>query len=320
MENYHMLSIIVPCYNEEASVPLFYQAVVEMKEKIDEEVQFLFINDGSHDGTLKILKALASQDDSVKYLSFSRNFGKEAAIYAGLQHAQGEYVVIMDADLQDPPSLLPDMLHAVKEEGYDSVATRRVSRKGEPPIRSFFARLFYKIMNSMSDVDLVDGARDYRLMTRKFVNALLSLEEKCRFSKGLFGWVGFQTKWLEYENVERIAGETKWSFWSLFLYAIDGIVAFSTVPLIASAYLGCIMSGVSFLFLMYVFIKKAIWGNPVAGWASMICVMVFIGGLLMFAVGILGQYLAKLYSEIKSRPIYICEESNLKQEYEKFKK
>lgn len=315
-----MLSIIVPCYNEEASVPLFYQAVVEMKEKIDEEVQFLFINDGSHDGTLKILKALASQDDSVKYLSFSRNFGKEAAIYAGLQHAQGEYVVIMDADLQDPPSLLPDMLHAVKEEGYDSVATRRVSRKGEPPIRSFFARLFYKIMNSMSDVDLVDGARDYRLMTRKFVNALLSLEEKCRFSKGLFGWVGFQTKWLEYENVERIAGETKWSFWSLFLYAIDGIVAFSTVPLIASAYLGCIMSGVSFLFLMYVFIKKAIWGNPVAGWASMICVMVFIGGLLMFAVGILGQYLAKLYSEIKSRPIYICEESNLKQEYEKFKK
>lgn len=307
-----MISIIVPCYNESESLPLFYDEYLKLKNILSDEVfELLLIDDGSRDGTLTVMKTLAKKDGSIKYLSFSRNFGKEAAIYAGLKSSKGDYVVMMDADLQDPPTLLPEMYRIIKEEGYDSVATRRVSRKGEPPIRSFFARKFYKIMNKISNTDLVDGARDYRLMTRKFVDAIISMGEYNRFSKGLFGWVGFRTKWLEFENVERVAGETKWSFWKLFLYAIDGIVAFSTAPLQISAVIGLLMSFLSFLGIVFIIVRKILFNNSVDGWASMVAIIVFIGGILMFFIGILGQYLSKIYLEVKKRPIYILAESNL---------
>lgn len=307
-----LISIIIPCYNEQESIPLFYNEINKVMDIItDTNFELLFIDDGSKDKTLLEAKKLTSQDDRVHYISFSRNFGKEAAIYAGFQYASGDYVVMMDADLQDPPSLLPKMYEILKEGGYDSVATRRISRKGEPPIRSFFARLFYKIMNKISETDLVDGARDYRLMNRKFVNAILQLGEYNRFSKGLFGWVGYKTKWLEYENVERIAGETKWSFWKLFKYSIEGIVGFSTAPLTISAFVGIMSCIFAFAFMSLIIIRKLCFGDPVAGWASTATIILFLGGIQLLSIGVLGQYLAKTYLEVKKRPIYIVDETDI---------
>ena len=306
------ISAIVPCYNEEKSLALFYQEFCRDIARIEGvSYELILVDDGSTDGTLREMKELAAKDSHVRYLSFSRNFGKESAIYAGLENARGDFCVPMDADLQDPPSLLPEMYGYVKNGEYDSVATRRVTRKGEPKIRSFFARQFYKLMSRISKVDLVDGARDYRLMNRKFVNAILSMQEYNRFSKGLFGWVGFRTKWLEYENVERVAGETKWSFFKLFLYAIDGIVAFSTFPLIISAVIGVLASTLSLGYLSYVLVKKILFGDPVAGWASSVSVDLFIGGVLLFFLGVIGEYMSKIYLEIKRRPIYITRETNI---------
>ncbi len=303
------VSIIVPCYNEEESLELFYAEMSKVASEMKEVIfEIIFVNDGSKDNTMDKIHHIAFKDSRVRYISFSRNFGKEAAIYAGLEHATGDFVAIMDADLQDPPSLFPEMYNAVTTEGYDSVATRRVSRKGEPPIRSFFARCFYKLMNKISQTDIVDGARDYRLMNRKFVDAILSMREYNRFSKGLFGWVGFKTKWISFENVERIAGETKWSFWKLFKYSIEGIVAFSTTPLALASLLGIICSIFSLLFIALIVIRKLIFGDPVAGWASTISIMLFLGGLQLLSVGILGQYLSRTYLESKNRPIYIIDE------------
>lgn len=306
------ISIVVPCYNEEESLPLFYKEFLTLTDRIPQEsFELLLVDDGSRDGTLSLMRELAAGDERVKYLSFSRNFGKEAGIYAGLENASGDYVAIMDADLQDPPALLPEMYKAVTGDGYDSVATRRVTRKGEPPIRSWFARKFYRLMSRISKTDLVDGARDYRLMNRKFVNAILSMGEYNRFSKGLFGWVGFKTKWLEYENVERVAGETKWSFWSLFVYALDGIMAFSTAPLVISTVVGILLSLLAFAATLFVVLRRMIFGDPVAGWASTMCILLFLGGLQMLFIGILGQYFAKAYLEVKKRPIYITGETNI---------
>ena len=279
----------------------------------DCEFEILFVNDGSKDRTLELMKELAEKDGRVKYISFSRNFGKEAAIYAGLEHASGDLVAIMDADLQDPPRLLPEMYRAVTEEGYDSVATRRVTRKGEPPIRSFFARMFYRLMNKMCKTEVVDGARDFRLMTRPFVDSLLSMKEYNRFSKGLFGWVGFRTKWIEFENVERVAGETKWSFWKLLLYAIDGMVAFSTMPLSVAALIGILMCVIAAISIIFIIVRQLCFGGSAFGWPSMVCIMIFIGGVQLLCMGIMGQYLAKTYLEVKNRPIYICKETNIEE-------
>lgn len=307
----NLITAIVPCYNEQESLKIFYNEINRVSELMKEaEFEFLFVDDGSRDNTLSIIKELAESDKRVRFISFSRNFGKEAAIYAGLENAKGDYVAIMDADLQDPPSLLPEMYKAVTDEGYDSVATRRVTRKGEPPIRSFFARMFYKIMNKISDTDIVDGARDYRLMNRKFVNSLLSMKEYNRFSKGLFGWVGFKTKWLEFENVERVAGETKWSFWKLFKYSIEGVVAFSTAPLVIASIIGILFCIVAFFFIAVIVIRKLIFDDPVDGWASLVSIILFLGGLQLSCIGILGQYLAKTYLETKNRPIYIIGEAS----------
>lgn len=305
------ITIVVPCYNEQESLPLYYPEYVKLKAEIPEELELILVNDGSKDGTLAIMKQLAKQDPSVKYVSFSRNFGKEAAIYAGLQASTGDYVSVMDADLQHPPRLLPEMYRSIKEEGYDSVATRRVSRKGEPPIRSWFARKFYKLMNRISKTELVDGAQDYRLMTRQFVEAVLSCGEYNRFSKGLFGWVGFRTKWLEVENVERVAGETKWSFWKLLVYAIDGIVAYSTAPLVLSTLMGAFFAMLAFVCLLIIIIRWLAFGDPVQGWASTVSIILFIGGVQMLCVGILGEYMAKTYTETKKRPIYVVGETNI---------
>lgn len=306
------ISIIVPCYNEEESLKKYYEEFCKIKQQMNMvKFQLLLINDGSKDNTLAEMKHLSMGDPDVDYISFSRNFGKESAIYAGLKNAKGDYVAIMDADLQDPPSLLPEMYKIITQEEYDSVATRRISRIGEPPIRSFFARIFYMIMKKISQADIVDGARDYRLMNRKFVNAILSMSEYNRFSKGLFGWVGFKTKWLEYENVERVAGETKWSFWGLFKYSIEGIVAFSTTPLMLSSLFGLISCAAAFLTLIVIIIRRLIWGDPVAGWASIVSIVLFVGGIQLFCMGILGQYLAKTYLECKGRPTYIVDESNI---------
>ena len=305
------ITAIIPCYNEEAALHYFYEEMEKVMQTMqDVEFELLFINDGSKDQTLEEIKKLAENDSRVKYVSFSRNFGKEAAIYAGLQHASGDLVAIMDADLQDPPSLLPKMYQAVVVEGYDSVATRRVSRKGEPPIRSFFARMFYRVMKHISKADIVDGARDYRLMNRSFVDALLEMGEYNRFSKGLFGWVGFRTKWLEYENVERVAGETKWSFWKLFLYSIDGIVAFSTLPLSIAAMLGVFMCIVAAIAIIFIIVRQLLYGGSAFGWPSLVCIIMFLGGIQLLCMGILGSYLAKTYLEVKNRPIYICKETN----------
>lgn len=306
------ISIIVPCYNEEESIPLFYQEAVRVEKQMsDFAFEIIFVNDGSSDRTMEVILEHAKKDEQVKYIDFSRNFGKESAIYAGLTSASGDYVVMMDADLQDPPALLPEMMRAIKEEGYDSVATRRVTRKGEPPIRSFFARCFYRIINKMSKTEIVDGARDYRLMTRQFVDSLLELGEYNRFSKGLFGWVGYKTKWIEFENVERVAGETKWSFWKLFLYSIEGIVGFSTAPLAMSAVIGLLFCFVAFIFIVVIVIKTLVLGDPVSGWPSMICITLLIGGVQLFCIGILGEYLAKTYLEVKKRPVYICKNTNM---------
>ena len=303
-----MISLIIPCFNEEESLPLFYPEVTSVLQEMNCDYELIFVNDGSRDRTLEILKELSEKDPHVIYLSFSRNFGKEAAMYAGFCNARGDYVAVMDADLQDPPALLPEMLQKLESGEYDSVATRRVSRDGEPPIRSFFARKFYQLINRISDADIVDGARDFRLMKRSMVDAIISMSEYNRFSKGIFGWIGFKTLWLPYKNIERVAGETKWNFWKLFLYSIDGITAFSTAPLAIASITGVVFCGVSILLLLYFFIKTLIWGDPVAGFPAMICIILFLGGIQLFCVGILGQYLSKTYLETKRRPIYIARE------------
>lgn len=304
------LSVIVSCYNEEEALKLFYVEMNKVANKMKElDFEYIFVNDGSKDRTLDIIKDFARKDKRVRFISFSRNFGKEAAMYAGLKYSKGDYVTLMDADLQDPPSLLPEMYRIIKEENYDSVGTRRVNRKGEPPIRSFFARMFYKIINKMSDIEMVDGARDYRLMTRQVVDSLVSLEEYNRYSKGLFSFVGFKTKWLEYENIERVAGETKWSFWKLFKYAIEGIVSFTIFPLSLSAILGVIVCLISFIGIIVVVSKTLLYGDPVGGWPSMVCILLFTSGVQLLCMGIIGQYLAKMYLETKKRPIYIVKET-----------
>ncbi len=305
-----MLSIIVPSYNEQESLPIFYKEITAVIQNMDTDYELLFINDGSKDRTLEILKSLADQDSHVKYFSFSRNFGKEAAVYAGFCNIHGDYAAVMDADLQDPPSLLPQMLDILKSGAYDSVATRRADRSGEPPIRSWFARKFYQIINKISDADIVDGARDFRMMKREMVDVIISMSEYNRFSKGIFGWVGFRTYWLSYENVERVAGETKWNFWKLFRYAMDGIVNFSQAPLSIASWFGIGMTFCSFLLLLGIIIRKMLFGDPVAGWASTICTIIFIGGMQMLCLGIMGQYIAKIYLETKGRPHFIISETN----------
>lgn len=306
------ISIIVPCYNEQDVLLIFYQEISGVLKSLDYEYELIFVNDGSKDKTLDVLKALASNDTKVKYLSFSRNFGKEAAMYAGFCNSSGDYVAVMDADMQDPPSLLPKMVEILNTNEYDSVATRRVSRVGEPPIRSFFARQFYKVINIISDVDVIDGARDFRLMRRCMVDAIVKMQEFNRFSKGIFGWIGFRTYWLPYENVERVAGETKWNFWKLFKYAIDGIINFSQVPLNIVSWFGLISTLISFFAIIFVFVRRLLFGDPVAGWASTICIVVFIGGVQLLSLGIMGQYISKTYVETKHRPHYIIAETNKK--------
>lgn len=306
-----MVSLIVPCYNEEEALPIFYRETKTVLEKTQYSYELLFINDGSKDGTLAILKKLAAEDEHVTYLSFSRNFGKEAAMYAGLCNAHGDYVAVMDADMQDPPSLLPEMIAKLYEGEYDSVATCRVTRKGEPLIRSWFARMFYRVINRISDADIVDGARDFRLMKRDMVDAIVEMGEYNRFSKGIFGWIGFRTYWFPYENVNRVAGETKWSFWKLLKYAIDGVINFSQAPLSIASWFGIFMTVLSFLAVVFIIIRKVLFGDPVDGWASMVCIITFIGGVQLFCMGVMGQYIAKTYLEVKKRPHYIVAESNV---------
>ena len=306
------ISIIVPCYNEELAIPFFYEEITKISKNIKTNFEYIFVNDGSKDNTINIIKEYAKKDKRVKYIHFSRNFGKEAAMYAGLELSSGDYVAIMDADLQDPPALLKDMLEILENEDYDCVGTRRVTRKGEPPIRSFFARQFYKLINKISKIEMVDGARDYRLMTRQMVNSILELKEYNRYSKGLFQFVGYNTKWLEYENIERVAGETKWSFWKLFLYAIEGIIAFSTIPLAISSITGIIFCLISFILIVLIIVKTLILGDPTSGWPSLACIIFFVSGIQLFCLGIMGQYLSKTYLETKKRPIYIMKETNIK--------
>lgn len=307
------ISIIVPCYNEEESIPYFYKEVKKVIKKMKVKLELIFVNDGSSDKTLQVIKDL-TKDKEVKYLSFSRNFGKEAAMFAGLEYASGDYITVMDSDLQDPPSLLPEMLRLIKEEAYDVVGTRRVTRKGEPPIRSFFARKFYRIINRMSKVEMVDGARDFRLMTRQVVNSILKLKEYNRYSKGLFSFVGFNTKWLEYENIERVAGETKWSFWKLFIYAIEGIVAFTTAPLTIAALIGIFFCFIAFIMIIVIIVKTLVLGDPTSGWPSLACIIFMTNGIQLLCIGVIGQYIAKMYLETKNRPIYIIKETNIKDE------
>jgi len=306
-----LLSIIVPCYNEAENIRDFYDELMKTEcffQEHDVEFEIIYVDDGSDDGTVTNVRKLNQTDQRVHLVSFSRNFGKEAAIYAGLQKASGEYAVMLDCDLQDPPALLPEMYGYITEEGYDSVATRRVTRKGEPPIRSWFARRFYALINKMSKTEIVDGARDYRLMTRQFVDAILSMDEYNRFSKGIFSWVGFKTKWLEYENIERKKGETKWSFWKLFLYALDGIIAFSTVPLALASIMGVLFCFLAFVLIIFTIIRKAVFGDPTSGWPSLVCIISLISGVQLFCMGIIGQYLSKTYLEVKKRPIYLVKE------------
>lgn len=306
-----LFSAIIPCYNEEENVPDIYNEIEKQEEFFKErgiEVEYIYVDDGSRDNTVLEVKKLIEIDKRVHLVSFSRNFGKEAGIFAGLEASKGDYVAIMDADLQDPPSLLPGLFKVILEEGYDCAATRRVTRKGEPPIRSFFARRFYSLMRKISKTELMDGARDYRLMTRQMVDAILSMKEYNRFSKGIFGWVGFNTKWVEFENVERRKGETKWSFWGLFLYSIEGIMAFSTAPLAIASIIGLIFTIVAFLAIVFIIVRTLIWGDPTSGWPSMACIIVFVAGVQLFCIGVLGQYLSKVYLEVKDRPIYIIKE------------
>jgi glycosyltransferase involved in cell wall biosynthesis len=305
------ISIVVPCYNEQEALPLFYDEINKITKEFKKVTfEFLFINDGSKDNTLKIMRDLSKKDKRVKFISFSRNFGKEAAMYAGLENATGDYVAIMDADLQDPPSLLMEMYQYLIEEDYDCVATRRVSRAGEPPIRSLFARMFYKLINKISKTEIVDGARDYRLMSRQMVDAVLSMNEYNRFSKGIFGWVGFKTKWLEFENIERVAGTTKWSFWKLFLYSIEGIIAFSTIPLAIASIAGVIFCAIAFFMIIFIIVRTLIFGDPTSGWPSLVCIIFLVSGVQLFCLGIMGQYISKTYLETKKRPIYIIKETD----------
>lgn len=305
------ISVVVSAYNEEEAIPLFYEKMEEVRKVDFENVEFeyIFVDDGSKDKTLETIKELRKKDNKVRYISFSRNFGKEAAMFAGLEAAEGDLVTLMDADLQDPPQLLRKMYDLIDKEGYDCVATRRVTRKGEPPIRSFFARIFYKIINKMSNIEMVDGARDYRLMKRNVVDSIISMKEYNRYSKGIFSFVGFKTKWLEYENIERVAGETKWSFWKLFKYALEGITAFSTTPLVISSIIGLVFCIISFILIVVVIAKTLIYGDDTNGWPSLVCIIFFVSGVQLFSLGIIGQYLSKLYLEVKKRPIYIVNET-----------
>ncbi len=305
-----LLSVIVPCYNEEENVPYFYEELLKQEAFFREkgiELEIIYVDDGSGDGTLSEVRRLHEKDGRVHLVSFSRNFGKEAGIYAGLSKAKGDLAVLMDVDLQDPPSLLPEMYSYI-EQGYDSVATRRVSRKGEPPVRSFFARMFYRLMRRISKTEIVDGARDYRMMTRQVVDAILSMREYNRFTKGIFGWVGFQTKWLEYENIERAKGETKWSFWKLFAYSLEGIMAFSTAPLAIASVMGLVFCILAVVLIIVIIVKTLIFGDPTSGWPSMVCIMSLLGGVQLLCIGIVGQYLSKTYMEVKRRPIYLVKE------------
>ncbi|MDR1216683.1 MAG: glycosyltransferase family 2 protein [Treponema sp.] len=307
-----IVSVVVPCYNEESAINLFYDEMIRALKPLMETksvtLEFIFVDDGSGDSTRAVLRDLAAQDSRVRYIIFSRNFGKEAALLAGLQKAQGEYIVTIDADLQDPPALVPSMFEAVASGEFDCAGSRRITRKGEPPIRSFFARRFYRLMKKISDIEIVDNARDFRLMSRAYLNAVLSLHERNRFSKGIFPWIGFRVKWFEYENVQRIAGETKWSFWRLFLYSLDGIIAFSSKPLAIASWFGIVIFTLSFIFIAFIIVRKLIFGDPVDGWASTMCIILFCSGIQLFTVGILGQYMAKTYTEVKSRPHYIIQE------------
>ena len=305
------ITVIVPCYNEQEVLPLFYQEIEKVRSGMPGvDFEYLFVNDGSSDRTLPMLRELSKQDGRVKYVSFSRNFGKEAAMYAGMDRATGDYIVIVDADLQDPLDLIPIMYREIVSGRCDCVAARRVTREGEAKIRSWFARMFYKLINRISKTEIVDGARDYRMMTRQMVTSILSMQERNRFSKGIFSWVGFDTKWLEYKNIQRAAGETKWSFWKLFLYSIDGIVAFSTVPLAVSSVMGVLFCLLSFIGIIVVIIRELIWHMSSYGWASMICVLLLVSGVQLLCIGVLGQYLSKTYLESKQRPIYIMKETN----------
>jgi len=306
-----LVSIVIPCYNEEEALGIVYAAVVEAMQPLQDYLfEVVLVDDGSKDGTLGKMKALAEADERVKYFSFSRNFGKEAAIYAGLSNARGDYVVMMDADMQDPPALLPEMIAILEKGEYDCVATRRVDRKGEGVIRSFCARMFYKVIRKMSNINIADGARDYQMMTRQMVNSVLALSEYNRFSKGIFEWVGYRKTWLEFENVERAAGETKWSFWKLILYSLEGIFNFSNMPLMISSYLGLLMTGISAIAIVFIIVRKLVFGDPVDGWASQVCITTFVGGIQLFCMGIMGQYIAKMYSEVKQRPHYIIQQTN----------
>ena len=312
-----LVSLMVPCYNEQEALPYLYEALCKVTSECSQyEYELIFVNDGSKDNTLGVLKEMAEKDSRIRYISFSRNFGKEAAMYAGLAAARGEWIGLLDADMQDPPSLLPEMFEALEKDECDIVATRRVSRKGEPPIRSWFARRFYHLINKFTDVEIVDGARDFRVMKRPVVDAILSLKERQRFSKGIFAWVGFRTKWLEYENVERVAGETKWSFWKLFRYAIEGIVSFTTAPLRIAMIVGFLTSLGAFLYLLYYFIHALVYQTweKVAGYPSLLSFMLFLGGMVLMALGIIGEYLAKTYIEIKNRPLYVIAEDNKRDE------
>ena len=316
------ITVVVPCYNEEESLPIFYEDMERVRKQDfnnseneqETEFEYIFVDDGSKDGTLNEMKRLSQKDSKVRYISFSRNFGKEAAILAGLDASTGDLVTLMDVDLQDPPSLLKKMYDIIKKEGYDCVATRRKNRKGEPPVRSFFARMFYKIINKMSDVEMVDGARDYRLMSRKVVDSIISMREYNRYSKGLFTFVGFKTKWISYENIERVAGKTKWSFWKLFKYALEGITAFSTAPLIFSSIIGLLFCLVAFLLIILIIVRTLVFGDPTSGWPSMVCIIFFVSGVQLFSLGIIGQYMSKSYLEIKHRPIYIIRETEKDEE------
>lgn len=303
------ISVVVPCLNEEETIPIFYEETSKVLRQMGlGSFEFIFVDDGSTDGTLEVLRSLNFKDGNARFISFSRNFGKEAALYAGLEKSRGKHIAVMDADLQDPPSILPKMLSALRSGEFDCAATRRSTRKNEPPVRSFFARLFYKIMGRLSDVPVVDGARDFRLMTQKYRDAVLSLAERNRFAKGIFPWVGFKTKWFEYENVERVAGKTSWSFWKLFLYSIDGIIGFSTKPLAFSAVAGVISIVFSFALIVFIAVRKIVFGDAVQGWASLVCLISFFSGMMLFSVGICGLYISKIYTEVKQRPIFIIKE------------
>jgi glycosyltransferase involved in cell wall biosynthesis len=303
------LSLVVPCFNEEAAIPLFYAEAVKLCASLSEQFEVIFVDDGSNDNTLSILRQLANQDKHIHYISLSRNFGKEAAMLAGLQAARGEYIALLDVDGQDPLSFIPQMLEAVASGEYDCAETRRVTRTGEPQVRSFFARRFYALMRKITDVEILDGARDFRLMNRKYLDALLTLQERNRFSKGIFPWIGFKIKWFEYENIKRAAGTTKWSFRKLFLYSLDGIIAFSTKPLAIASVAGVLLFITAFLFIIFIVIRKIIYGDPVTGWASTVCIILFSSGIQLFTIGIMGQYTAKIYSEVKKRPHYIIREA-----------